>query len=65
MFDREYAFLKKALVNHPYDRDILYSLTTISMENGYYTEARAYAETLVENYPQDPNYQQLISVLAN
>ena len=59
------AFLKNALERHPYDRDILYSLTTISMENGYYDEAKGYAEILVENYPQDASYQQLIGVLSN
>ena len=31
----------------------------------YYTEAKAYAEKLLENYPLDANYQQLMSVLSN
>ncbi len=57
--------LKNALKRHPYDRNILYSLATISMENGMEEEARAYAVKLVEYYPEDSNYQQLLSILAN
>ncbi len=57
--------LKEAVKEHPYDRNILYSLTTISMENGLQQEALAYAEKLVEYYPEDPNYQQVLSVLSN
>ena len=57
--------LKAALINHPYDRNILYSLATISMENEKQEDARSYAEKLVEYYPEDPNYAQLISVLSN
>ena len=35
------------------------------MENEYYTDALKYAEFLVENYPLDASYQQLLSVLTN
>ncbi len=59
------SFLKGALEKHPYDREILYSLTTISMENGDYEGARVYAAKLIENYPQDPNYQQVMQLLSN
>ena len=58
-------FLVSALERHPYDRDILYSLATISMENGQQEESLKYAERLVENYPQDANYQQLLNLLSN
>ena len=47
--------LRSAVKKHPYDRNILYSLATISMENGESLEARKYAEKLVEYYPDDPN----------
>jgi hypothetical protein len=50
---------------HPYDRDILYSLATISMENGMDEAALVYARSLVENYPQDANYQQLLTILSD
>ncbi len=50
---------------HPYDRNILYSLATISMENGMSQEALQYVEKLVEYYPEDPNYQQVLNVLSN
>jgi tetratricopeptide (TPR) repeat protein len=59
------SVLGEALVRHPYDRNILYSLATISMENGLREDARNYAEKLVENYPEDPSYQQLFSMLNN
>jgi predicted Zn-dependent protease len=57
--------LKEALQRHPYDRNILYSLATISMENGKRADALGYAQKLVEFYPEDPNYQQLNSMLSN
>lgn len=59
------SVLSEALVRHPYDRNILYSLATISMENGLREDARNYAEKLVENYPEDPSYQQLFTMLSN
>lgn len=57
--------LKKARQRHPYDREILYSLATISMEAGLVQEARSYAERLVEIYPEDTDYQQLLLLLSN
>jgi tetratricopeptide (TPR) repeat protein len=57
--------LVEALQRHPYDRNILYSLSTISMENGKREDALGYAEKLVEYYPEDPNYQQLRAMLSN
>jgi predicted CXXCH cytochrome family protein len=57
--------LQEALERHPYDRDILYSLATISMENGMDEAALVYARSLVENYPQDANYQQLLTTLSD
>jgi predicted CXXCH cytochrome family protein len=57
--------LKAAVILHPYDRNILYSLCTISMENGMPAEALQYADKLVENYPEDSNYQQIHGILNN
>ena len=56
--------LKGALEIFPYDRNILYSLATISMENGMAEEALFYANSLIENYPDDAAYQQLFQVLS-
>jgi len=57
--------LGKALNDHPYDRNILYSLATISMENGRSEQALGYAQKLMEYYPEDPNYRQLRDYLSN
>jgi predicted CXXCH cytochrome family protein len=57
--------LKEAIGRFPYDRNILYSLVTISMENGLNEDALNYANKLMEYYPEDPNYQQLYSILSN
>jgi len=57
--------LKGALQKHPFDRNILYSLVTISMENGLQDEALKYAEKLVKDYPDDPNYRQVMNALSN
>jgi predicted Zn-dependent protease len=57
--------LKEAVHRFPYDRNILYSLSTISMENGLQEEALKYAQKLVENYPDDPNYRQLLTLLSS
>jgi len=57
--------LRAAVKKHPYDRNILYALTTISMENGMTEEALAYADKLVEYYPEDSNYQQVRNILSN
>jgi len=57
--------LQHALANHPYDRNILYSLATISMENGKGEQALEYGERLVEYYPDDASYQQLMTILKD
>jgi len=57
--------LEEALLRHPFDRNILYSLATISMENGKLEDALGYARKLVEYYPEDPNYQQILGMLSN
>jgi tetratricopeptide (TPR) repeat protein len=56
-------FLETALFNNPYDRDLLYSLSTINHELGNRESSISYAEKLVEYYPADQNYRQLIQAL--
>jgi predicted CXXCH cytochrome family protein len=57
------SFLESTLENHPYDRDILYGLTTICIEQALYQKARVYATKLLEYYPNDPNYRQVMQYL--
>ncbi|HER08676.1 MAG TPA: tetratricopeptide repeat protein [Bacteroides sp.] len=57
--------LGNALDRHPYDRNILYSLATISMESGNGDRALEYALKLVEYYPEDPGYRQLLTILSD
>lgn len=59
------AFLSSALGRHPYDRDILYALSTINMEQGNRENAIDFAERLIQNYPNDPSYQQLLVFLQS
>ena len=42
------SFLENSLQHHPYDRDILYSLVTITYELGKKKESLVYAEQLIE-----------------
>lgn len=54
------AFLESALGRHPYNRDILYALTTINIEQENIKQAREYANRLVDSYPEDQNYKQVL-----
>ncbi|MFC2089242.1 tetratricopeptide repeat protein [Bacteroidota bacterium] len=54
------TFLESSMKQHPYDRDILYSLTTISIEQQEIEKAKKYASLLVESYPEDANYRQVL-----
>jgi tetratricopeptide (TPR) repeat protein len=58
-------FLEKSLSENPYDRDLLYSLATFSQEAGNRQLAIGYAQKLIEYYPADPSYQQLIQALRS
>jgi tetratricopeptide (TPR) repeat protein len=58
------VFLTDALEQHPYNRDILYALTTINMEQDKLKEAREYALKLTEYYPEDQNYKQVLEYLG-
>jgi tetratricopeptide (TPR) repeat protein len=59
------SFLEAALMNHPYNRDILYTLTTINLEQQHMDAARQYAGKLVEYYPEDENYRQVKAYIDN
>lgn len=59
------SFLEAALINHPYNRDILYALTTINMEQQHLDKARQYISKLVEYYPNDQNYRQVQQYLES
>jgi tetratricopeptide (TPR) repeat protein len=58
-------FLEKSLSENPFDRDLLYSLATFSREAGNRQLAIGYALKLIEYYPADPSYQQLIQALRS
>jgi len=63
--EKAISFLETALENHLYNRDILYALTTINLEQQNLETAKAYAEKLVEYYPEDQNYRQVLQHLEN
>jgi tetratricopeptide (TPR) repeat protein len=56
-------YLEDALSENPYDRDLLYSLSTFNQELGNSKKAMMYAERLVEYYPSDQQYKQLVNYL--
>ncbi len=58
------SFLESALRRHPYNRDILYSLCTINIEQQDFDKAGTYANKLVEYYPDDQNYRQVLEYLG-
>ncbi len=59
------SFLENALKIHPYDQEILYALTTLNIEQANAEKAEKYARRLVESYPEDPNYQNILQTLQN
>jgi tetratricopeptide (TPR) repeat protein len=57
------SFLESALGNHPYNRDILYVLTTLNIEQQNLEKAKGYISRLVEYFPADQNYRQVLEYL--
>ncbi|MGC9342640.1 MAG: tetratricopeptide repeat protein [Bacteroidales bacterium] len=57
-------FLESALQRHPWDREILFILTTLNFEQGNIQKSRDYARQLSEYYPEDPEVQQLMNSLG-
>ena len=51
--------LESTLEEHPYNKEILYILTTLNYEQGNITKAREYVNKLNEYYPDDRDVQQL------
>jgi tetratricopeptide (TPR) repeat protein len=58
-------YLESALSENPFDRDLLYSLATFNFELGNREAAIKYAGKLMEYYPTDQSYQQLIQALRS
>ncbi len=58
-------YLEEALRENQYNRDLLYSLSTFNFELGNREAAIGYALNLVEYYPADQNYQQLIQAIRS
>jgi tetratricopeptide (TPR) repeat protein len=56
-------YLESALSKNPFDRDILYALSSFNQVQGNKQKAREYALKLVEYYPHDQNYRQLLEYL--
>ena len=57
------AVLESALKQHPFDRDVLSGLAYYSSQAGALDAARAYARSLVELDPENPEYGQLAARL--
>ena len=55
--------LKAAHANHPNDRQLLWTLATISGDHGELQEAMTYAQKLVELSPTDVQAQRLLKEL--
>lgn len=55
--------LKDAHADHPNDRQLLWSMATISRDHGEMQEATAYAQKLVELAPSDVQTQRLLKQL--
>jgi tetratricopeptide (TPR) repeat protein len=64
-YNEALKFLESALQKNSYDRDILFALASYNQEQGNLTVARNYARKLVEYYPQDQNYRQLLDYLQS
>lgn len=59
------AVLEKAHQRHPYDRELLLALVTISRDRGEFDSAIQYAKKLVALSPDDPAAQQLLKQLES
>jgi Flp pilus assembly protein TadD len=55
--------LEAALSDHPYDRDILYALTTYELQAGKFESALSRASLLHELEPEDQQVDQLLAAL--
>ncbi len=55
--------LKSTLKLHPYNRDVLYALTTLHIENGETEAAIGYAKKLVSYFPEVEAFSQILQQL--
>ena len=62
-YDEALKYLESVLNKNPYDRNILYALSSFNQEQGNVKAAREYAGKLIEYYPKDQNYRQLMEYL--
>ena len=61
--DQALVVLEHAATHHPYDRDLLTALATISRDNGSLEVALRYARDLTALAPEDPTARQLVEQL--
>jgi Tfp pilus assembly protein PilF len=59
------SYLESALIKNPHDRDILYSLSSFNQEQANIKSAIEYAGRLVEYWPQDQSYRELLAHLQS
>ncbi len=59
--DEAIRVLESTLEEHPYNKEILYILTTLNYEQGDLTTARKYANRLYEYFPDDKDVQDLMN----
>jgi tetratricopeptide (TPR) repeat protein len=62
--DQALATLKAANKRHPWDRDVLFALATMSRDSNRGEDARAYARELIALTPDDPAARQLLQQLG-
>jgi predicted CXXCH cytochrome family protein len=62
-YEQAMAVLKAAHADHPNDRQLLWTLATISRDHGALDEAATYAKKLVELEPSDVQAQRLLEQL--
>ena len=55
--------LEAALSDHPYDREVLYALTTYELQAGQFKSALSRANMLHELEPEDQQVDQLLATL--
>jgi predicted CXXCH cytochrome family protein len=62
--DEAVSVLESTLESHPYDQRLLLALVTVNRERGSVDMARRYASRLVESYPENREYRQLLNQMG-
>lgn len=55
--------LNEAIERHPYDRDILILITTMSRDRGHFDTALDHARRLVELFPQEERFRKMLETI--